>query len=244
MKILLTNDDGIGAEGLAALAGALRREHDVYVFAPDSERSGSSHALTLGATAKVRKIRDRTFSCSGTPSDCVVLAMLGVIGFIPEIVVSGINKGPNLGTDIVYSGTCAAAREAVLNGIPGIAVSCASRADRLRFGAAASFVSAHLEALASYCDGAAFVNVNAPSAEDDSMEALWSFPCRREYKNELESFEGPDGHVYCFITGDEPSVIHEAGSDFDVVSSGRVSVSPILVQPSPPSGFLPGRAFR
>jgi 5'-nucleotidase len=243
MRILVTNDDGIGAEGLEALAAVLSREHEVCVFAPDKERSGVSHALTLGAADKVRKISEREYSCSGTPSDCVILALLGAIAFVPEIVVSGINRGPNLGTDIVYSGTCAAAREAVLSGIPGIAVSCASRLEVLRYGAAASFVLNNLEVLAAACAGQAFVNVNAPSADDDATGAEWSSPCRRIYGNALKSFDGPDGYSYCFIADGGFSVHHDASTDYAVVKAGKVSVSPILVHPQMPMGFLSGRDF-
>jgi len=121
----------------------------------------------------------RSYSCSGTPSDCVVLAMLGAIGMTPDIVVSGINRGPNLGTDIVYSGTCAAASEAVLSGIPGIAVSCASRDQELRYGGAASFVLRNLSTLVDACSGGVFINVNAPSSDDGGLLAEWCQPCRR-----------------------------------------------------------------
>jgi 5'-nucleotidase len=244
MRILVTNDDGFGAEGLETLATALSKEHEVCIFAPDKERSGVSHALTLGAAGRVKKIRQNAFSCSGTPSDCVVLAMLGAIGFKPELVVSGINRGPNLGTDIVYSGTCAAARQAVLSGIPGIAVSCASRDESLRYGASAVFVSRNLGALASACSGQAFININAPSADEDSGGARWSHPCRREYDDELQAFEGPDGFSYCFLTGGNPGSLHEEESDYSVVSSGRVSVSLIVAHPQVPAGFLSGREFR
>jgi 5'-nucleotidase len=243
MRILVTNDDGIDAEGLGALARALAREHEVCVFAPDKERSGVSHALTLGAADKVRKNGDRVYTCSGTPADCVILAMLGAIPFIPEIVVSGINRGPNLGTDIVYSGTCAAAREAVLGGIPGIAVSCASHLEVLRYGTAATFVLKNLETLAAACASHAFINVNAPSSDDDQPGAEWCSPCRRVYGNGLESFEGPDGYSYCFLTGGDLGTNHDGSTDFSVLSTGKVSVSPILVHPQVPVGFLSGRDF-
>lgn len=244
MRILITNDDGVDAEGIIVLAETLSREHDVRVFAPDKERSGVSHALTLIEAQKVRKVKDGVFACSGTPTDCVLLAMLGAIGFEPEAVVSGINRGPNLGTDIVYSGTCAAAREAVLAGIPGIAVSCATRSKRPQYGAAATFVVNHLESLVAACSGQAFVNVNAPSADDDSSGAEWCSPCERVYGNELKSFTGPDGFEYCFLTGSDSGARGDARSDYAVVRSGRFSVSLILVQPQVPAGFLSGREFR
>jgi 5'-nucleotidase len=243
MRILVTNDDGIGAEGIAALASALSKKHEVWVFAPDKERSGVSHALTLGAPGKVKEVSERRFSCSGTPSDCVVLALLGAIGFKPELVVSGINRGPNLGTDIVYSGTCGAAREAVIAGIPGIAVSCATRDSRPRYGSAAAFVSDNLERLAAACTDEAFINVNAPSSDEGGLKALWSSPCTRIYDNGLRSFEGPDGFGYFFLTGGESRSVGPEANDYSVVASGRISVSQILVHPQVPAGFLSGREF-
>jgi 5'-nucleotidase len=169
--------------------------------------------------------------------------MLGAIGPKPELVVSGINRGPNLGTDIVYSGTCAAAREAVLSGIPGIAVSCASREEPILYEAAASFVSRNLDPLVSACSAGIFVNVNAPSG-DRELKARWCPPCDRVYGNELESFEAPDGFTYCFITGESPGGDGCDSSDCGVVDSGMIAVSPILAQPQIPAGFLARAEFR
>jgi 5'-nucleotidase len=238
MRILVTNDDGIASEGLRALTAALSSKHEVWVIAPDTERSGASHGLTLGAPCKLRRVGERSFSCSGTPSDCVVLAMLGALGPRPEIVVSGINRGPNLGTDIVYSGTCAAAREAVLSGIPGIAVSCASWEGPFRYGAAASFVLGKLDALVSACSGGVFINVNAPNSDEEGLPGRWCPPCSRVYGNGLESFEAPDGNRYCFITGGGSGVNGVEPSDYSVTVSGMIAVSPILVHPQTPSGFI------
>jgi len=244
MRILLTNDDGFGAEGLVALTKVLERDHEVWVFAPDKERSGVSHALTMGAPGKVRELGPRAFSCSGTPADCVVLALLGAIGCKPDIVVSGINRGPNLGTDIVYSGTCGAAREAVLAGFPGIAVSSVGRERGLRYGAAASFVARNLERLVASCSSEVFININAPDSDEESLEGIWCSPCARIYGNGLRSFDGPDGYLYCFLTGTDSDSRGPDESDYRVVSSGKVAVSPILVQPQPPAGFISGREFR
>jgi 5'-nucleotidase len=244
MRILVTNDDGISAAGIIALANALSLEHEVWVCAPDKERSGVSHGLTLGAPTRLRQMSERSFSCSGTPSDCVVLAMLGAIGPKPDIVVSGINRGPNLGTDIVYSGTCAAAREAVLSGIPGIAISCASRDERLLYGGAASFVLKNLERLLAACSGDVFVNINAPSSDGEELAAEWCTPCERDYGNEMESFEAPDGFKYCFLTGGGMEACDGEANDFRVLSSGKIAVSPILVHPQVPAGFRSEPEFR
>jgi 5''/3''-nucleotidase SurE len=244
MRILLTNDDGFGAEGLVALERALGSDNELWVFAPDRERSGVSHALTMGSPGKVRELGPRRFTCSGTPADCVILAMLGAIGCKPDAVVSGINRGPNLGTDIVYSGTCAAAREAVLAGVPGVAVSCVGRERNLRYGAAASFVARHLAELVSSCTGEAFINVNAPDSDEESLPGMWCSPCARVYENGLRSFEAPDGYSYHFLLGSDSASRGAEESDYRVVASGKVAVSPILVQPQSPAGFLSGQEFR
>jgi 5'-nucleotidase len=245
MRILLTNDDGIEAEGLIALAEGLSPEHEVWIFAPDRERSGVSHALTLVTPCKVRKLSERTYSCSGTPADCIILALLGPVGIKPDLVVAGINRGPNLGTDIVYSGTCGAAREATLCGIPAIAVSCcASRNERFGYGAALFFISRNLEGLAAACTDRIFVNVNAPSSDVEHLDAEWCSPCVRVYGNKVTTFSGPDGFDYCFLSGDGSHTVEGGVTDYSIVHSGKIALSPILVQPQLPAGFQSGRKLR
>ncbi|MBL8966800.1 MAG: 5'/3'-nucleotidase SurE [Spirochaetaceae bacterium] len=244
MKILISNDDGIHAEGIKVLAAELRKEHEVWVFAPDQERSGVSHAMSLRAPGKVSKHAEREYSCSGTPADCVILAGLGAIPFEPDLVVSGINRGPNLGTDIIYSGTCAAARQAVLHGLPAIAVSCAAYREPLAYGAAASFVRRNLARLVEHCGPGLFINVNAPSSEAEDLSGQWAVPCRRRYLDRLHAFEAPDGHTYCFLSDTRIETNEDESSDHAVVAAGRVAVTPVLVHPQTPSGFVPGGVFR
>ena len=244
MRILVSNDDGIHTEGLKALAAELRKEHEVWVFAPDQERSGVSHAMSLKTPGRVRRHGDREYSCSGTPADCVILAGLGAIPFEPELIVSGINRGPNLGTDIIYSGTCAAARQAVLHGLPGIAVSCAAFREPLAYGAAASFVRRNLALLVERCVPGVFINVNAPSSDAEDLPGQWAVPCRRRYEDRLSSFDAPDGHTYCFLTDGRIETREDEASDHAVVAAGRVAVTPVLVHPQTPGGFVPGGAFR
>jgi len=167
MKILLTNDDGYSSEGILALERALGTDHEVWTMAPDSERSGMSHSMSLRHPLKIRKLADRRYSCSGTPADCVILAAHGVIPFVPDVVVSGINRGPNLGTDLIYSGTAAAARQATLNGIPGIAVSLATYTGPFRYDALANLVADRLDYLVSLWAPDVFVNLNAPEEPED-----------------------------------------------------------------------------
>jgi 5'-nucleotidase len=243
MRILVTNDDGVHAEGLKALVRELGREHEILVLAPDRERSGVSHAMTLRDPGKIRKLGEREYSCSGTPADCVILAGLGAVDFEPELVVSGINRGPNIGTDIVYSGTCGAARQAVLGGVPGIAVSCASYGPELRYGAAATFVRRNLPRLAGLCDGEVFVNINAPSSDEECLEAEWTVPSERHYRDRLQRFDAPDGFLYCFLADSKIETSGGEGSDHRAVSGGRIAISRIIVKPQAADTALAGRAF-
>lgn len=231
MKILVTNDDGIHAEGLRSIAEELGREHEICIFAPDQERSGVSHAMSLKTAGKIRKQGHNAWSCSGTPADCVILAGLGAIPFTADIVVSGINRGPNLGTDIVYSGTCGAARQASIHGLPSIAVSCASYHEPMKYQAAASFVRRHLSGLIGAWKPGTFLNINAPSSEDDGLTGRWAFPSKRRYFDKLRSFDAPDGYSYCFLSDTRIETLAEEGSDHDVVSKGVVAISAIIVNP-------------
>ncbi|TFG84442.1 MAG: 5'/3'-nucleotidase SurE [Spirochaetales bacterium] len=233
MNILLTNDDGYSSDGIRALAVAARNEgHEVWIFAPDSERSAQSHAMTLRNPLKVRRHADREYSCSGTPADCVILAGHGVLPFKPDIVVSGINRGPNLGTDLIYSGTAAAARQASMIGIPGIAVSLAEFREPFRYRALAATVIERLPELISLWTPELFININAPNAEDDHRyEFVESVPSRRVYMDTLKVFEGPDGHSYCFFTDGRVETEPLEGSDEQAVGRGAASISRIFVYP-------------
>jgi len=232
MKILLTNDDGYTAEGIKALERALGGSHEVWTLAPDSERSGMSHAMSLRHPLKIKKLADRSYCCSGTPADCVILATHGVIPFSPDIVISGINRGPNLGTDLIYSGTAAAARQASINGIPGIAVSLATYTGPFRYDALAKLVADRLDYFLSLWTPDVFVNINAPDAADDyQYEILEATPSRRIYKDTLKFFEGPDGYSYCFFMDGHVDTHQEAGSDEDVVTRGFAAVTRVLAYP-------------
>ena len=145
MKILLTNDDGVGSDGIRALIGVLSPVHDVWVVAPETEKSGGSHSITLRDSIRVRRLGDRLFSCRGTTADCVMVSVLGLVPAGIELVISGINHGPNLGTDILYSGTAAGARQGALMGIPSVALSTARYAPPFDFIAGAEFAARNLE---------------------------------------------------------------------------------------------------
>lgn len=243
MRILVTNDDGIAAEGIRALAAELAREHEVYVVAPGQERSGVSHAMSLRTPGRLRALGERTWSCSGTPADCVILSLLGAIPLMPELVVSGINRGPNLGTDIVYSGTCGAARQAVLAGLPAIAVSCATYQDPFEYLAAADFVRRNLSRLLAARAEGCFINVNAPSSAATALPGRWASISRRLYRDRLSSFQAPDGSTYCFLT--DTRIESEGGGDSDaaIVAGGEVALSMVIAQPVMHPALPAGQAF-
>ena len=244
MKILITNDDGIHCEGIKVLAEELGREHEVCVFAPDGDRSGTSHAMTLRSPGKVRRLEEGVYTCSGMPADCVILVQRGAIPFKPDVVVSGINRGPNLGTDILYSGTAAAARQAVLYGIPGIAVSLAAYEPPFDYLPSARFVRSNLAALCDSWDDTVFWNLNVPPLPDaDTRGGVLAWPGLRRYRDTLHSFSAPDGYTYCFLTGGVIEGDRDEASDTGVVESGRVAVSRILVQPQGPADFQAGKSF-
>lgn len=232
MKILLTNDDGYMAEGILALEESLSKGHEVWILAPDGERSGMSHAMSLRHPLKVRKIAERRYTCSGTPADCVILSAHGVMPFSPDIVVSGINRGPNLGTDLVYSGTAAAARQAAMVGLPGIAVSLASYAAPFRYKALAELLASRLDEFIELWSPDVFINLNAPDATDGTVyEIEETVPSRRRYRDTLKFFEGPDGYSYCFFGEGTIETDPETGTDEDAVRRGLASMTRVAVYP-------------
>lgn len=232
MRLLLTNDDGLSSAALLALRKRLDGEHDVLVVAPDDERSGSSHAITVRRPIRVRRFDDRTFSCGGTPADCVNLVGLGLVGLKVDMVVSGPNLGPNLGTDIVYSGTAAASRQAALMGMPAVAASMYSP-DPADFPFAADFIARNLELFREVLSPEPdhFLNINFPGGVRPGAQISVTHPSLRIYSDRLERFTLSDSESYCFITGELPHAASEDGSDWDAVRAGRISLSPILVHP-------------
>ncbi|MFZ2635350.1 MAG: 5'/3'-nucleotidase SurE [Rectinemataceae bacterium] len=240
MRILLTNDDGIEAPGLRALITRLESirdaagepRHELWVVAPESERSAVSHAKTIKGPTTVRQIAPRRFSCSGTPVDCVLLAVLRIVEGSIDLVVSGVNRGPNLGYDIVYSGTCGAARQAAMSGIRGIAVSCASENDPLEYGAAVSFIAKNLDMLATACVPGCFLNINAPSSTSENLRGVWSPPGGARYRNMVERISATDGSMLYMLKELPPGHPHADGSDFAAVEKGSVALSIVNALPS------------
>jgi 5'-nucleotidase len=232
MRILLTNDDGIEALGLRALLETLGPFHDVWVVAPENEKSGSAHSITLRDSIRVRKLSDKRFSCRGNPVDCVMVALLGFLPKGIEMVISGINHGPNLGTDILYSGTASAASQGVLMGVSSVAVSIGTYVPPFDFAGAASFVARNLALFRELSDDEHYLNINYPNAPGRKPDQAITFPSRRIYRDELHTHEAPNKDVFCFIGGAIPDSHLEEGSDCQVLSQGKVSISPIHVHPA------------
>jgi len=231
MKILLSNDDGIDSPGLRLLQEALQSEHEVWVVAPDSNRSGSSHSITLGNPTKFTKRGEREYASGGTPADCVLHACLGLVPVEIDMVVAGINLGPNLGTDIVYSGTAAAARQGAFLGKPSVACSLSAYSPPYNLRFAVEFMSRNLTSIRDLWSEDHFLNINFPNQEKPA-EPVVTIPTRRIYEDELVGFTSPQGDMYSFIGGQIPGGMMEEASDFVAVEAGYTSLSPILIHPA------------
>jgi 5'-nucleotidase len=221
--LLVTNDDGAQAEGLAALASALEDLGEVYVIAPEREQSACGHALTLHRPLRVSRLRDRWFAVNGTPSDCV---NLGVLGFLPEpplLVASGINHGSNLGDDVTYSGTVSAAMEGTLLGVPSMAVSLLDGGDFAEAGRAARLVAARL--LVEGLPAKTLLNVNVPARTPRGVRVTRLG--HRVYSGKIVEQQDPRGRSHYWIGGGEPRWEALEGTDMAAVHDGFVAVSPV-----------------
>ena len=234
--ILVTNDDGIGAPGLAALAAALREVGRVSVVAPDRNWSASGHVKTLHKPLHVRPARMSDgamgLSTSGAPSDCVALAVLGVIEERIDLVVSGINPVANLGHDITYSGTVTAAMEAAVWGIPGIAVSRENPPghpiDVDYEPAARMAVRLARIVLERGMPRNTLLNLNVPDRPESEIEGVrLTRQGLREYLDELDVRVDPRGRTYYWFGGDEPGGVREDGTDIAAIQDGYVSITPL-----------------
>lgn len=243
MHLMLSNDDGIGAAGLHALRRAItdaRPDWKISVVAPDREQSASSHALTLTRPLRIEEHGDRTWSVTGTPTDCVLVGYEAILaGDPPDAVLSGINHGPNLGEDVHYSGTVAAAFEGRLLGLPAVALSLGSR--ELRFGAAEHFVREYLVVwLENGLPEDTLLNINIPSGAAEDVKGIK--PCRlgsRRYSDVVVRKEDPRGREYFWIAGKHHTVSGEPDTDLGVVGDGWISVTPLLVDVTDHEGLRP-----
>jgi len=226
-RILVTNDDGIHSSGLIKLEEALQELGDVYVVAPASEMSGASHSLTLARPLRIRQVDDRHWTVDGTPTDCVTLALNKILAGneLPEICVSGINHGGNLGDDATYSGTVAGALEATILGVPGVALSLVAR-EHFDFREAAQFaVMAARKVLTEGLPEGTLLNINIPVGEIKGVRVT-----RQGIKNArpvITEHIDPRGKPYFWI-GEEYFRTNSAeGTDYQAIESGYISVTPL-----------------
>jgi 5'-nucleotidase len=229
--ILLTNDDGVFAEGISVLREALQEIGEVTVVAPERARSASGHAITLHKPLRTEKVRlpwgGEGFATSGTPSDCVVL---GIFALLPrvDLVVSGINLGPNLGEDLTYSGTVSAAMEGAICGKPSIAVSVADY-DNPDYRPAARFiVKLAREVLQRGLPPDVLLNVNVPNLPEAELGApVITYQGRRRYEGRVEQRIDPRGRPYYWLGGDIIEDDAGEGSDGAAVMAGKISLTPL-----------------
>jgi len=229
--ILITNDDGIRASGLKTLESSLSELGDIILVAPENEQSATSHAITLDRPLRIKKYSDDRYSVTGTPTDCVLLAIHGILDRKPDLVVSGINHGPNMGEDVTYYGTVAAAIEGNILGIDSIAISITSwEPDSFE---AAGNISRYLASRMLEREGKgemALWNVNIPPLPEAELKGMRITRLgSRVYNDSIVKKTDPRGKDYFWIGGGVPGWNSDEKSDFTAVSNGCVSITPLKV---------------
>ncbi len=232
MKILLTNDDGINADGILALYDELSKEHDVTIVAPDSERSAVGHGITIYDPLRVKEFRRNGsvvgYSTSGTPADCVKLAVSTLMKDKPDLVVSGINAGPNVGVNVLYSGTVSGAMEGALLGIPSMAVSLTSWTSQ-DYSFAAHETSILVDDIMKMdLPPGTLLNVNIPAIpQKDYLGEKITFQSRVAWTDKYEQRTDPGNRRYYWLNGETNDTLYEEGSDAKAVRDGYVSITPL-----------------
>lgn len=245
MQILVTNDDGIWAPGIAALARALQPLGEVVVFAPDRERSAVGHAITMHNPLRVEEIAFpvdgiAAYVVNGTPSDCVKLGAEAILPKPPDLVVSGINLGPNLGTDVIYSGTVSGALEGVILGIPAVAVSLATYDAEPEFDVASMVAALVVSRVKEHgLPADTLLNVNVPGLPlADIAGVRVTHLGTRRYRNAFDRRTDPRGKVYYWMAGEVLDLDEDEGADTVAIRNNMVSITPLRYDLTH-SGFLP-----
>ena len=230
MKILVSNDDGYMARGIIALADALSEIAEVILMAPDRNHSGASNSLTLHSPLRVRKVEENRYFVNGTPSDCVHLALSGYLEDDPDLVVAGVNHGANLGDDVIYSGTVAAAMEGRFLGLPAIAVSLVGQHGK-NFDAAARVACDLVKRLRDKpLPGDIILNVNVPDLPFDELAGVEVTRLGFRHRSEpLVKEEDPRGRTIYWIGPAGPGQDAGPGTDFAAIERGAVAVTPLKV---------------
>jgi 5'-nucleotidase len=232
--IVVTNDDGIYSEGISKLAKALNKIAKVTIVAPDRERSATGHAITVHHPLRVTPVKLKendeieSFMVNGTPSDCVKLAVEAVFDTPPDLIFSGINRGPNLGTDVIYSGTVSAAIEGAILGVPAVAISVAEFETPLYDSAAAFATKLAKRILETGLSKNTILNVNVPSipVNDINGVAVTHLGYRR-YRNTFEKRLDPRGKVYYWMAGEVVEDPIDINSDIGAIKNNMISITPV-----------------
>jgi 5'-nucleotidase len=228
VRILVSNDDGYFAPGITLLAEALRQMGEVTVVAPERDRSGASNSLTLDRPLTVRRAPNGYFSVNGTPTDCVHIAVTGLLDFLPDVIISGVNLGANMGDDTIYSGTVAAAAEGYLLGIPSVAVSLTSKTGE-HFESAIGITLQIVERLRRKpLSEPVLLNVNVPDVAPAVLGGVEITRLGRRHKAEpVVKLQTPRGETAYWIGPAGGAADAGPGTDFYAVEAGRVSVTPL-----------------
>lgn len=228
-NILLTNDDGLEFTGLKTLQKELSKKHNVYVFAPASEQSGTSSAIHIHDNIYVKKLNEKEFMVEGYPVDCVnvgIFSNLARISF--DLVISGINKGVNMGDDIFYSGTIGAARHACVHKIPAIAVSSGYLDKDGDYAAISSYVNEFIEDHFNHLSPDFFININYPAIENIKGMKI-TRPGKRIYRDIYSRYRLSSDSWLLNLGGSTLDYEHESGTDFEAFENGYISVSPVTM---------------
>ncbi len=229
MRILLTNDDGIDAPGINTLAEVLENNgHEIIIVAPDKEQSATSHSITLHQPLRLLQRKDNKFAVTGSPADCIILAEKIVLKEPVDLVISGINGGQNMGEDILYSGTVAAALEAMFLGFKAISVSLAAYVDQ-KFETAANCMNKMLEnGLHKLIDNNEVFNINIPNVEIEDIKGIKITQVgHRKYQDFVKEQTDPRGRKIYWIGGAKPLWSKEGNTDFKAISENYISITPI-----------------
>lgn len=232
MKILITNDDGLYSEGIQILKEKLSKspQNEVFVIAPDTNRSAVSHGITLKKTLCIKQEGKNIYTCSGLPVDCILHGLKTIIEK-PDIIISGINQGDNLGTDVIYSGTVAAARQGCISKIPSIAVSLVKNGTDWKYEALANFIANNTENLIKLCKPGYFISINGISA--NRYEGyLFTELSERIYNTQYKKLEMSDK---CFFSTEETysvTSLDNNKSDYNAVNKKLISISIIKAMPN------------
>jgi 5'-nucleotidase len=231
---MLTNDDGVHAPGLKILFQQSLDLGKTVIVAPEHDNSAASHSLTMSRPLRVREIAENIYTINGTPTDCVTIGIGKILPQKPDLVISGINPGPNLGDDVSYSGTVSAAIESTMLGIPSIAVSLAAESEPLHYGTAAAFVARMAKIiLEKGLPKDTLLNVNVPNTASEGIEGVaFTRRGRRLYDDAIKETFDPWGRKHYWIGGGTPSF--DAGEDTDsaAISVNKISITPMHLDPT------------